>query len=296
MSFQYSDLEPKAKELLKLEAAQKHTWCSGCGNFGISTAIKNALAAQDILPHQAMLCFDVGCSGNESDKIGTNTIHGLHGRVLPLATGIKLANPDLPVIAQAGDGATFSEGINHLIHSIRNNFNITFVVHNNQNYGLTIGQASSTSHLGMRLNGGVDEVKLEPLNTIDLVLSANPSFVARGFAGKIEQLSELIIQGMKHNGFSYIEVMQMCPTFNKHTPQEWYWDKIYDLAETDYDHTDIWAARKLASQTDQIALGLIYQNNRQTWEDNLSSRQGVTSKLIDEVQAKSLNPFLAQFI
>ncbi len=296
MSFQYKDLEPKAKELLKYETARKHTWCSGCGNFGISTAIKNALTAQDILPHQAMLCFDVGCSGNESDKIGTNTIHGLHGRVLPLATGIKLANPDLPVIAQAGDGATFSEGINHLIHAIRNNFNITFVVHNNQNYGLTIGQASSTSPIGMMMNGSVDPISMPPLNTLDLVMSANPSFVARGFANKIEDLTELIIKGMNHNGFSYIEVMQMCPTFNKQTPQEWYWDKIYNLQETGHDTADIWAARKIASETDKIALGLIYQNQRLTWEDSLSSRQGVSSKLIDEVAPRNLNQYLEQFI
>lgn len=132
-----NQLQDHAEEYLQLETPQKHTWCSGCGNYGILNALMSAITLEGYEPHQVILANDVGCNGNLSDKILINTIHGLHGRVLPLASGIHCAAPDIPVIAMAGDGATLSEGVNHLIHTARNNYDITFLLHNNHNYGLT---------------------------------------------------------------------------------------------------------------------------------------------------------------
>lgn len=145
-------LGSKAKEYMQYETEEVVTWCGGCGNYAIQNALKRALVLEGKAPKDVLMCFDVGCNGNGSDKIEGYTIHGLHGRVLPLAAGAKIANPDLTVIASAGDGATFSEGINHLIHAIRNDYPMLFLLHDNQNYALTTGQASATTPKGCTMN------------------------------------------------------------------------------------------------------------------------------------------------
>jgi 2-oxoglutarate ferredoxin oxidoreductase subunit beta len=294
-----SELAQKISELSAFEGKNKHTWCSGCGNFGIITAIKRALVLEQVAPHEVLMCYDVGCNGNESDKINANTIHGLHGRVIPLAAGAKIANKNLEVIAQAGDGATFSEGINHLIHAVRNNYNITFICHNNQNYGLTIGQASSTTRRNVKMNSTPDGVFSEPLNSLEMILALKPTFVARGFNGNIEHMTKIIREGMNHQGFSYIEILQACPTFNKDTPQEWYWDKIKYTTDLGHDTSDIWAARKLVADDldGDIALGVIYQDKtRPSFEQTLISRQNRTTTLVDEVQQYDISNLIKSFI
>jgi 2-oxoglutarate/2-oxoacid ferredoxin oxidoreductase subunit beta len=273
---QNQELISKASEYSQFESPTKHTWCSGCGNYGIISALKRSLTLENIKPHEVLLCYDVGCSGNESDKINCNTIHGLHGRVLPLASGASIANSSVPVIAMAGDGATLSEGINHLVHTIRNNYNITFILHNNSIYGLTIGQASSTTHTGEQAFGTVGGVSVPELNVMDFVLSCNPTFVARSFASDVEHLTEVIRAGMNHQGFSFIEVYQACPTFNKATPQQWYWDKLVNVQELEgYDNTDIWAARKIVQNTtDKLAVGIIFhENSDQNRKDFLTTQK-----------------------
>lgn len=292
-------LASKASQIQAFESTQKHTWCSGCGNFGIITALKRAMAFENIAPKDALLCYDVGCSGNESDKINSYTIHGLHGRVLPLASGAVLANPNMLVVAQAGDGATFSEGINHLIHSVRNNYNVTFICHNNLNYGLTIGQASSTTRKNVKMSATPDGVSVDPINTLELVLASNPTFVARSFSGDIDHMTDTIQQGILHQGFSYIEVLQACPTFNKDTPQEWYWDKIKKTDELNHDKTDIWAARKLvATGLDaDIAMGVIYQNSdKLPFDKTLTARKNVATTPVQEVKNYDISKLLARFI
>ena len=292
-------LASKQSQLQAFETTQKHTWCSGCGNFGIISALKRSLVLENISTKNLLLCYDVGCSGNESDKINCYTIHGLHGRVLPLASGASLANTDMLVVAQAGDGATFSEGINHLIHSIRNNYNITFICHNNLNYGLTIGQASSTTRKNVKMSASPDGVTVDPINTLELVLASNPTFVARSFSGDINHMTDIIQAGIRHQGFSYIEILQACPTFNKDTPQEWYWDKIKKTEEINHDKTDIWAARKLVADglDKDIAVGIIYQNSdKLPFEKTLNSRAGVTTNLTQEVKNYDVSNLIAEFI
>jgi len=298
MSSQLQELESKVKEYLAFESPNIHTWCSGCGNFGILNALVRALVLENIAPHECLICFDVGCNGNASDKINANTIHGLHGRVLSLAAGCAIGNHKLPVIAIGGDGATFSEGINHLIHCVRNNYNFVFICHNNSNYGLTTGQASATTRKGQVMNGTPGEVVVEPLNAAQIVLSLDPSFVARGFSGDVEYLTELIRQGLKHKGFAFIEVFQVCPTYNKATPQSWYWPRIKKVEEIPgYNNTDIWQARKIAADLEeQIAVGLLYHNpNKLDFLSLQANRQQRSTTLVEEVQHFPISELLEEF-
>lgn len=293
-----SELQSKMNEYAAFESPNIHTWCSGCGDLGILSAIIRALVLENIKPHECLLCFDVGCNGNASDKIMTNTIHGLHGRVTSLAAGCAIGNTKLPVIATAGDGATFSEGVNHLVHSVRNDYNVVFICHNNSNYGLTTGQASSTTRKGQVMNGTPGEVVADPLNPAQIVLSLNPSFVARGFGGDIEHLTDLIRQGLNHQGFAFIEALQACPTYNKATPHSWYWPRIKKVEEIEgYDNTDIWQARKIADNLDdQIALGLLYHNpNKGEFLSIQQNRQNIETSLVNEVQRFDVSELMEEF-
>lgn len=291
------NLLSKADKYLKFESKNKHTWCSGCGNYGIIAAMKRALTLEELTPSDVLMCYDVGCNGNESDKFYANTIHGLHGRVLPLATGCQLANPNLKVIAQAGDGSTLSEGINHLVHSVRCNYNFTFVLHNNSIYGLTIGQASSTTRKHQQVPGTPGETVIPTLNLLDFVLSLKPTFVARSFSSNVDHMTQMIREGLNHKGFSFIEIMQACPTFNKATPQEWYWDKLMDVSKIEgYDKSDIWQARKIVQDQDHnIAVGLIYHNSRPTFEELQENREDKSTSLIEEVQNYEVSKYVQKF-
>ncbi len=242
----------------------KTTWCGNCGNYGIQNALKRALVLEGLGKKDVLLCFDVGCSGNGSDKIDLFTIHGLHGRVLPLAAGCKLGNPSLEVIASAGDGATFSEGVGHLVHAVRNEYNITFIFHNNENYGLTTGQPSSLTRVGTKMNAAPEGVTESNLNACQFVLGLKPSFVARSYSGRVDHMTEMIREGINHNGFSFIEIMQACPTYNKATPDEWYEERFFDIeslvSNSEYDKSDIWEARKMVDDIeDRIAMGVLYR-------------------------------------
>ncbi len=280
------NLEKKAKEFIKFETDKKITWCGNCGNYGIQNALVRALILEGYERKDFLLCFDIGCNGNGSDKMEAYTIHGLHGRVLPLAAGCAVANPNIKVIASAGDGATFSEGVNHLVHSVRNNYPMIFIHHNNENYGLTIGQASSLTRCGAKMNGTVGEVVVEPINSLQFVLSLNPSFVARSFSGELDHLTEMFRLALRHKGFAYLEVLQACPTYNRMTPDAWYAERVKDVADLKgYDRHDIWQARKLVEDIEkEIYLGLIYENPSKL--DFLSlqkNREGVDTTVVDEV-------------
>ena len=248
--------------LLNLETEKQITWCSGCGNYGILNALSHALVLEDFDRNDFALFFDVGCNGNGSDKINANTIHGLHGRVIPLASGAALANPDMKCIAMGGDGGTFNEGISHLIHGIRNNIPMVFILHNNENFGLTTGQASSTTPAGTKMNSSPDGTASEALNVLELVLSAKPSFVARTYSGDINHMTKIMQEALKHDGFAFVEVIQACPTYNRETPDHWYAKKVKDLNELPaYDPTDIKQAREIADmEPEKFYTGVIYKN------------------------------------
>lgn len=242
------------------------TWCGGCGDYGIWASLKRALVELDIAPHEVLLCFDIGCNGNMSDKIKGYRIHTLHGRVLPVAAGAKLANPNVKVIAFAGDGATYSEGINHFINSIRSNYPITFFVHNNGNYGLTTGQASATTRQNAKRNSSPNGPTAQTLNPLDLAFALNPSFVARGFSGNIHQLTEIMKEAImfQDKGFAYVDILQACPTFNKETTHEWYMERVRDVNKLEnYSTNDIDRALRISKDLEtHIATGVLYKNDQ----------------------------------
>lgn len=275
-----------------------HTWCTNCGNYGIFGAVKRALSAQCIEPKNTVMCFDIGCHGNGSDKIKGYNIHGLHGRVIPLGTGASVANQNLTVISFGGDGGTLSEGINHLIHAIRNDFNMVFIMNNNHNYGLTTGQASATTPEGYSMNASPDGVTTDVMNTMDIVLALNPSFAARGFSGNVNHLTKVIQAGLIHKGFSFIEVMQSCPSYNKATPHEWYMERVFDVnMDGNYDTSNLEQAKKVASDLEEkIAIGVLYQDDsRKDFLARQLNRQDVTTELVEEVDNYPIENLLNEF-
>ncbi|MDQ3008404.1 MAG: thiamine pyrophosphate-dependent enzyme [bacterium] len=286
---------PQPIQMKDYFSANLYTWCTNCGNYGIHAAVKRALVAESIAPCQTLLCFDVGCNGNGSDKIDGYRFHGLHGRIIPFASGAAIANRKVNVLAFAGDGATFGEGINHLIHAIRGNFNVTFIFHNNLNYGLTQGQASPTTQHGMKRTAAPDGVTSEPLHPLRLVLAVEPTFVARSFSGDVKHMTATIQAGLRHPGFSFIEIFQSCPTYNKETPHEWYQEHVYDISTVEkYDPSSIAQAREAAEDIeDKVAIGVLYQNKlRQPFMELQPNRHNLESELVDEVMSIDPSSFI----
>lgn len=275
-----------------------YNWCTNCGNYGIHAAVKRALVEENIAPGDTLLCFDIGCHGNGSDKIGGYRFHGLHGRVIPFACGASVANRDVNIIAFGGDGGTLGEGINHLITGIRGNYNITFVLHNNLNYGLTLGQPSATTKPGVKMTAAPDGVTSDPLHPMRLVLSLNPSFAARTFSGDINHMTKTFVAGLRHKGFSFIEVLQSCPTYNLMTPHEWYQQRVKDVSQiTGYNSRDYGAAREVAEDLEkQIAIGVLYQNQEHpAFLDRQANRVKVKTELVDEVKPFDTKKLLDAF-
>ncbi len=274
------------------------TWCDGCGDYGIWTAVKQALVELNINPWEVLLCFDVGCHGNGSDKIVAYTFHGLHGRVLPFASGAALANMNVPVIAFGGDGASFSEGIGHLVHSIRSDYPITFVLHNNANYGLTTGQASALTWQDQRMNSSPNGIPEHTLPSMDFVFSLEPTFVARGFSGNIPQMKEIFKQAISHRGFSYVDILQACPTYNKFATHEYLLEKCYDISG-EHSSSDFEVARKIATEdpTKRITTGVLYQNeDSPNFYERLKARQGIKTTAVEEVERKDVSGLLKEFV
>lgn len=244
------------------------TWCPGCGDFGIWTALKMALAKLGIGPDDALLVYGIGCHGNMYDWMRTYAFEGLHGRALPVAQGAKLANHKLPVICVCGDGDCLGEGGNHFIHAAKRNPNITVLIHDNQVYGLTTGQASPTAEAGFKTKSTPGGVVDEPLNPLTLSLTAGATFVARGFAGDIPGLSELIAQAVSHKGFSVLDMLQPCVTFDKVHTYAWYRTRLYQLATEGYTSGDkLKAIEKAMEWGDRIPLGVFYKEDKPTSED-----------------------------
>ncbi|AKB33293.1 2-oxoglutarate oxidoreductase, beta subunit [Methanosarcina siciliae HI350] len=246
---------------------QVPAWCPGCGNFQILSAVKQALVELDIEPWEVLMVSGIGQSGKLPHYMKCHTFNGLHGRTLPVATAAKLANHSLHVIAVAGDGDCYGEGGNHFLHAIRKNPNITLLVHDNQIYGLTKGQASPTTAKGTRTKVQPSGVPAEPLNPLALAISQDCSFVARGFAGDPEHLKELIKTAITHRGFSLLDILQPCVTFNKVNTFKWYRERIYKL-EAEYDPYDRMKAFERALEWgEKIPNGIFYKKDKDTLEE-----------------------------
>jgi 2-oxoglutarate ferredoxin oxidoreductase subunit beta len=248
---------------------QTPAWCPGCGNFGILKTFKDAMVELGIEPHQFTIVSGIGQAGKFPHYLKCNTFNGLHGRTLPVATGIRLSNHEMLVIAVAGDGDCYGEGGNHLIHAMRRNTNMKLFVHDNQIYGLTKGQASPTSLEGMITKNQPFGVFSEQLNPIALAVAIDCSFVARGFAGDMGHLKGLMKAAILHKGFSLLDILQPCVTFNKINTYEWYKQRVYNIGP-EYNPEDRIGALKMALEWgDRIPIGIIYKNKRPILEERI---------------------------
>jgi 2-oxoglutarate ferredoxin oxidoreductase subunit beta len=253
-----------------LKTLEKNTWCPGCGNFGILMAFKKALIELGLAREEAVLVSGIGCHGKIINSVNINGFHGIHGRVLPTAQGIKLANPNLTVVGFAGDSDQYSEGWGHFVQAIRQNIDMTLIVHDNMVLGLTTGQATSTSQPGFKSKSTPFGVIPPMLNPLAHALVSNGSFVARGFAGDMMHLKGLMVEAIKHRGFAFIDVFQPCVSFNYLNTYDWFGQRIYKLEDEGHDVTDHKKALEKAFEWgDRIPIGIFYKKERLTYQDNL---------------------------
>jgi 2-oxoglutarate ferredoxin oxidoreductase subunit beta len=265
-------------------------WCPGCGNHAILKAVKQALVSSQLEPHQVLFVSGIGQAAKAPHYLNANLFNGLHGRSLPVATGAKLANPELKVIVESGDGCNYGEGGNHFLSAIRRNIDITLLVHNNQVYGLTKGQASPTSAEGFVTKAQPEGAPSFPFNPILVSVAMQAGFVARGFSGMIDDLSELIQEGIAHPGFALIDVLQPCVSFNKINTFAWYKERCQPQPKG-YDPTDWEAAMKAGKEWgDRIPLGIIYRNDRPSFEDHFPvlSEGAVLGREVDREKLEAI--------
>jgi len=259
---------------LKLNTYAKNTWCLGCSNFSILNTFKNIISTlvQSGTPKEnIVLVSGIGCSSKIIDYLNLNTFSSLHGRPVVSAEGIKLGNPNLEVIISIGDGGAYNEGIAHLIHAAKRNINITVLVHNNRNFALTTSQFTAVSPKGFKGRSTPKGSIEEPFNPLELMLASNASFIARGYSSKTDHLEELIKKGIKHKGFSFIDILQPCITFFNKTDS--YNKKVYKIKEDNLDSKEE-ALKKIREwnyeeNNSKIPIGIFYKKQRSLYEKDL---------------------------
>lgn len=279
--------EPKTpRKITDYRSENRPTWCPGCGDFGVLSALYKCFAQRGLDPKDIVIVSGIGCSGRLPEFVNAYGLHGVHGRALPIAQGIKLANPELTVVVVGGDGDGFAIGGGHVPHAVRRNIDITYIVMDNEVYGLTKGQPSPTTRSGMSAVSkspsmpkmapyGVLET---PLNMMGMVLTYGASFAARGFSGKPNDLVDLYHKALDHKGFSFVQALSPCVTFYD-TYEDW--KSIIKPMPEDYDPTDRAAAINFAMTEERFHLGLFYQGERPTLEDLVG---GVREQFREETQ------------
>jgi 2-oxoglutarate/2-oxoacid ferredoxin oxidoreductase subunit beta len=256
-------ITPKAMVMADLKGKVDPDWCPGCGDFGVLAAVQKALVELQIPKHEVMTISGIGCSSNFPGFIDTYGMHTLHGRSLPVASGMKLANHGMTVLVTGGDGDGFGIGAGHFVHTMRRNLDLTYLVMDNQIYGLTTGQTSPTSRVGMKTKsmpfGNVDA----PVNPISLALSAGATFVARGFSADQKHLTELIKRGIEHKGFSFIDIFSPCVTYNHDNTFQWFRPRVKKLEDNPGYDTSNWveAMEKSLLWGDEIPIGVFFERN-----------------------------------
>ncbi len=278
---------------LDLGTYAENTWCRGCGNFGILSAIGDAiegLVAEGTPLENFAIASGIGCGAKIVDYINVNTFYSLHGRVPPTITGIKLANKNLKVIGFAGDGDAYGEGIAHLIAAAKRNIDVTMVIHDNRVYGLTTGQFTPTSPVGFNGRSTPRGSIEQPLNPLELMLAAGATFVARGYTTRTDHLVGLMKEAVRHHGFAFIDVLQPCFTF--FNTYKYYNERVYEI--DGHDTSDIEAARRLAlewsdREDDKIPIGVFYKVDKPTFEDGML-REGLM--LSGDAKVPDIGPIL----
>jgi len=271
------------------------TWCPGCGNHGIGIGLKSALVEMNLSPSDIFVVFGIGCSGNMNDFLNAYAVHSLHGRSIPTAIGIKIANHKVKVLVIAGDGDCLGEGGNHFLHACRGNHDITVIIHDNNVYGLTTGQVAPTAQKGYKSKSTPAGIIETPVNPLILAISQGATFVAQTFAGDTPHLTDMIKAGITHKGFSLVNILQPCVSFNKINTYQYYQKKTYKL-ETDFQKNDFNLALNKASELNEekFPLGIVYQAKKPTYTDQLPQ---ITEKtLLKKEKFDRFDELLKEFI
>ena len=271
-------------------------WCPGCGNFSILSCLKKALEGLNLEPHKVLVVAGIGQAAKTPQYICANAFCGLHGRALPPAVAAKMANEELVVILNTGDGDSYGEGGNHLLHNIRRNVDVSHFVHDNQIYGLTKGQASPTSQVG-HVTGAQPHGSMNlPLNPLMLALAAGAGFVARGFAGDQTQLVGLMQQAIQYKGYALLDILQPCVSFNKVNTYEWYKQRVRPVSAA-HDVTDFLAAMALAQKFgEEIPTGVLYKVEKPVFHDHHGVLQDHVPLIRKKTDAKKLQQLIQSFV
>src|SRR6056297_3049509 len=250
------------------ELSEKTSWCPGCGNFPLREALKQALDELNLDYTNTVMSSGIGQAAKMPHYININAFNGLHGRAMPPALGIRVANKNMKVIVESGDGDNYGEGGNHTIHNMRRNLNVAHFVHNNQIYGLTKGQASPTTGFNQTTPVQTNGITANPINPLQLAITMKATFVARASVGNKEHLVEIMKKAIEHRGYALVDILQPCVTFNNVNTYQWYKKHSYIL-EDDYDASDKYAAYKRAAEFGEegIPLGILYQAEEPTFLD-----------------------------
>jgi 2-oxoglutarate ferredoxin oxidoreductase subunit beta len=244
-------------------------WCPGCGDFGVLRALEIAAQKLRLPTKDIFVVSGIGCSSNLPGFFHAYGVHSLHGRAVAVASGARLANHDLKVVITGGDGDGYGIGLGHFVHAMRRNLDLTYVVMNNQIYGLTTGQASPTTTKGHKTKSTPRGNIELPINPIALALVSGATYVARGFSGEAKHLAELIAGGIAHHGFALVDVFSPCVTYNKINTYPWFKQRVYKLEdENGYDPADLEAAVRKSFEWDpKIPIGVFYKDEQETYED-----------------------------
>lgn len=267
----------------------KISWCPGCGDYSILQSLKQAIFELGLKPYNTMIVSGIGQAAKTPQYVNSNSFNSLHGRALPPALGIHMANPDLSVFVTSGDGDTYGEGGNHFIHNIRRNPDMVHLVYDNRVYGLTKGQTSPTTDLGSITSNAKEGNLMPPLNPLQLALTLGAGFVARAYAHHRDELKELIKQAHAYDGYAIIDILQPCPSFNKKNTAEWYENNTY---YTKHDSKDFSLAYELAGYVNSnIPLGVLYESESQSFLKRLNK-----GKLLERSKEVNINSLISDFV
>jgi 2-oxoglutarate ferredoxin oxidoreductase subunit beta len=271
-------------------------WCPGCGNFTILECLRAALEQLGKDPSEVLIAAGIGQAAKTPQYISANAFCGLHGRSLPAAVAAKIANERLTVIVDTGDGDSYGEGGNHFIHNIRRNVDITHFVHDNQIYGLTKGQASPTSMMGLITGVQTDGNFNEPLNPVLLAIACGAGFVARAFTGHKEHLISLMKQAIEYKGYALVDILQPCVSFNKTNTFAWYNQRVYELDESYDCKNKITAMQKAMEFDDRIPIGLLYREDKATYHQKNTVLSQGTPLLDRKIDSNFVNQLIKSYI
>ena len=271
-------------------------WCPGCGDFAILDSLKQTLEELGKDPYEVLVVGGIGQAAKTPQYISANAFCGLHGRALPAAVGAKIANKELTVIVNTGDGDSYGEGGNHFLHNIRRNVDITHFVHNNQIYGLTKGQASPTSIEGIKTGVQVDGNTTTPLNPLMLAIAAGAGFVARAFTGKKEHLVSVMKQAINYEGYAIVDILQPCVSFNKVNTFAYYNSRVYELDESYDSSNKITAMEKAMEFDDKIPIGVIYNKESDSFHKKNLVLNSVTALVDKDQEDNKLNNIINEFV